>query len=447
MWCCAPFAQLSRTYNAHNFREISKCVPTFVLCKTQIFLHRFTANITSCLQACSVVFCLLWCCALFAQLSRTYNAHNFHEISKCLPTFVLRKTQTFLNRFTANITSCLQACRVVFCRLWCCAPFAQLSRTYNAHNFIEISKCLQTFVLRKTQTFLHRFTANITSCLQACRVVFCLLWCCVFFAQLSRTYNAHNFREISKCLPTFVLRKTQTFLHRLTINITSFLQACRVVFCLLWCCAPFAQLSRANNEHNFHEISKCLQTFVLRKTQTFLHRFTANITSCLQACRVVFCFLCCCALFAQLSRTYNAHNFSEISKCLPTFVLRKTQTFLHRFTANITSCLQACRVVFCLLWCCAPFAQLSRTYNAHNFRESSKCLPTFVLRKTQTFLQRFTANITSCLQACRVVICLLWCCAPFAHFSRANNEHNFQSVYPLLYYAKLKHFCTGLRQT
>ena len=345
-----------------------QCLPTFVLPKTQTFLHRFTANITSFLQACTVVFCLLWCSAPFAQLSRANNEHNFHEISKCLPTFVLRKTQTFLHRFTANITSCLQACRVVFCLWWCCAPFAQLSRTYNAHNFCEISKCLPTFVLRKTQTFLHRFTANITSCLQACRVVFCLLWCCAPFAQLSRTYNAHNFCEISKCLPTFVLRKTQTFLHRFTANITSCLQACRVVFCLLWCCAPFAQLSRANNEHNFHEISKCLQTFVLRKTQTILHKFTANITSCLQACRVVFCLLWCCAPFAQLSRANNEHNFHEISKCLQTFVLRKTQTILHKFTANITSCLQAWRVVFCLLWCCAPFAQLSRTYNAHNFR-------------------------------------------------------------------------------
>ena len=131
---------------------------------------------------------------------------------------------------------------------------------------------------------------------------------------------------------------------------------------------------------NFNEISKCLPTFVLRKTQTFLHRFMANITRCLQACRVVFCLLRCCAPFAQLSRANNAHNFRQISKCLPTFVLRKTQTFLHRFTANITRCLQACRVIFCLLRCCAPFAQLSRANNAHNFNEISKCLPTFVLR-------------------------------------------------------------------
>ena len=207
--------------------------------------------------------------------------------------------------------------------------------------------------------------------------------------------------------------------------------------CLLWCCAPFAQLSRANNAHNFNEISKCLPTFVQRKTQTFLHRFTASITRCLQACRVVFCLLWCCAPFAKISRTNNAHNFNEISKCLPNFVLRKTQTFLHRFTASITRCLQACRVVFCLLWCCAPFAEISRTNNAHNFNEISKCLPNFVLRKTQTFLHRFTANITRCLQACRFDFCLLWCCAPFAQLSRGNNAHNFvkfQIVYPLLYY-------------
>ena len=360
MWCCAPFAQLSRANNAHNFNEISKCLPTFVLRESQTFLHRFLANITKCLQACRVVFCLLWCCAPFAQLSRANNAHNFNEISKCLPTFVLRESQTFLHRFLANITKCLQACRVVFCLLWCCAPFAQLSRANNAHNFNEISKCLPTFVLRESQTFLHRFLANITKCLQACRVVFCLLWCCAPFAQLSRANNAHNFNEISKCLPTFVLRESQTFLHRFLANITKCLQACRVVFCLLWCCAPFAQLSRANNAHNFNEISKCLPTFVLRESQTFLHRFLANITKCLQACRVVFCLLWCCAPFAQLSRANNAHNFNEISKCLLTFVLRESQTFLHRFLANITKCLQACRVVFA---CCGVVHPL------HNFLE------------------------------------------------------------------------------
>ena len=166
---------------------------------------------------------------------------------QCLPTFVQRKTQTFLHRFTANITRCLQACSIVFCLLWYCAPFAQLSRANNALTFNEISKCLPTFVLRKTQTFLHRFTANITRCLQACSIVFCLLWCFAPFAQLSRANNSHNFRKISKCLPTFVLRKTQTFLHWFTANITRCLQACSIVFCLLWCCAPFAQLFRANN--------------------------------------------------------------------------------------------------------------------------------------------------------------------------------------------------------
>ena len=199
----------------------------------------------------------------FACCDVVHPLHNFlepimHIISlkfQCLPTFVLRKNQTFLHRFTAHITRCLHACRVVFCLLWCCAPVAQLSRANNAHNFIEISKCLPTFVLRKNQTFLHWFTANITRCLQACRVVFCLLWCCAPVAQLSRANNAHNFIEISKCLPTFVLRKNETFLHRFRANITSCLEACRVVFCLLWCCALFAQLSRANNAHNFIEIS------------------------------------------------------------------------------------------------------------------------------------------------------------------------------------------------
>ena len=331
--------------------------------------------------------------------------HNFLEPIRhiifikfqCLPTFVLRETQTFLHRYTANTTRCLQSCRVVFCLLWCCAPFEQLSIANKAHNFHKISKCLPTFVLRETQTFLHTFTANTTRCLQSCRVVFCLLWCCAPFAQLSRANKAHNFHQISKCLPTFVLRETQTFLHRFTANTIRCLQSCRIVFCLLWCCAPFAKLSRANKAHNFHKISKCLPTFVLRETQTFLHTFTANTTRCLQSCRVVFFLLWCCAPFAQLSRANKAHNFHKISKCLPTFVLRETQTFLHRFTANTTRCLQSCRVVFCLLWCCAPFAQLSRANKAHNFHKISKCLPTFILRETQTFLHRFTANTTRCL--------------------------------------------------
>ena len=150
------------------------------------------------------------------------------------------------------------------------------------------------------------------------------------------------------------------------------------------------------------------------------------------------------------TRTYNAHNFREISKCLPTFVLRKTQTFLHRFTANITSCLQACRVAFCLLWCCAPFAQLSRTYNAHNFREISKCLPTFVLRKTQTFLHRITANIKIVYNHVELFFACCDVVHPLHNFLEPIMNiisMKFQSVYPLLYYAKLKHFCTGLRQT
>ena len=59
--------------------------------KIKIFLHRFAANLARCLHACRVVFCLLWYCAPFAQTCRANNAHNFHEISKCLPSFVLRQ--------------------------------------------------------------------------------------------------------------------------------------------------------------------------------------------------------------------------------------------------------------------------------------------------------------------------------------------------------------------
>ena len=67
------------------------------------------------------------------------------------------------------------------------------------------------------------------------------------------------------------------------------------------------------------------------------------------------------------AQVYGKHN-----KLFNTFVLRKTQTFLHRFTASITICLQAGRVVFCWLWCCAPFAQLYTANNAHNLKENLK---------------------------------------------------------------------------
>ena len=43
------------------------------------------------------------------------------------------------------------------------------------------------------------------------------------------------------------------------------------------------------------------------------------------------------------------HIISMKFQCLPTFVLRQNSTFLHRFAANLARCLQACRVVFCLL--------------------------------------------------------------------------------------------------
>ena len=43
------------------------------------------------------------------------------------------------------------------------------------------------------------------------------------------------------------------------------------------------------------------------------------------------------------------HIISMKFQCLPTFVLRQNSTFLHRFAANLARCLQACRVVVCLL--------------------------------------------------------------------------------------------------
>ena len=237
----------------------------------------------------------------------------------------------------------------------------------------------------------------------------CLLWCCAPFAQLSRANNAHNFCKISKCLPTFVLRKIQPFLHRFTANITRCLQACRVVICLLWWCAPYAQLYRANNAHNFRKNLKCLPTFVLRNIQTFLHRFTANITRCLQACRVVFA---CCGVLHPL------HNFLDTIMHIISLKFQSVYPLLYyaKFNLFCTGLQQTYQGVYkhveLFFACCGVVHPL------HNFLKpimslKFQCLPTFVLRKIQPFLRRFTANITRCLQACRVVICLLWCCAPF----------------------------------
>ena len=88
--------------------------PLLYFGKIKIFLHRFAANLARCLHACRVVFCLLWCCAPSAQSCRANNAHNFNEISKCLPSFVLWQNLTFLHRFAANLARCLHVCRVVF---------------------------------------------------------------------------------------------------------------------------------------------------------------------------------------------------------------------------------------------------------------------------------------------------------------------------------------------
>ena len=98
----------------------------------------------------------------------------------------------------------------------------------------------------------------------------------------------------------------------------------------MWCCATFAQLSRANNAHNFNEISKCLPTFVLRKTQTFLHRFTANITKCLQACRIVFFFV---TQTLQVQKAVCVHykEFVFCVLCLLTHILYYNVHKLFKF--------------------------------------------------------------------------------------------------------------------
>ena len=62
-------------------------------------------------------------------------------------------------------------------------------------------------------------------------------------------------------------------------------------------------------------------------------------------------FFACCVVVHPLHKLLEQtmHIISMKFQCLPTFVLRQNSTFLHRFEANLARCLQACRVVFCLL--------------------------------------------------------------------------------------------------
>ena len=62
-------------------------------------------------------------------------------------------------------------------------------------------------------------------------------------------------------------------------------------------------------------------------------------------------FFACCVVVHPLHKLLEQtmHIISMKFQCLPTFVLHQNSTFLHRFAANLTMCLQACRVVFCLL--------------------------------------------------------------------------------------------------
>ena len=59
----------------------------------------------------------------------------------------------------------------------------------------------------------------------------------------------------------------------------------------------------------------------------------------------------CCDVVHPLHKLLEPkmHTISMKFQCLPTFELRQNSTFLHRFAANLARCLQACRVVFCLL--------------------------------------------------------------------------------------------------
>ena len=58
------------------------------------------------------------------------------------------------------------------------------------------------------------------------------------------------------------------------------------------------------------------------------------------------------------------HIISMKFQCLPSLYYGKIKLFC---TGLRQGCLHACRVVFCLLWCCASFAQTCRANNAHNF--------------------------------------------------------------------------------
>ena len=62
-------------------------------------------------------------------------------------------------------------------------------------------------------------------------------------------------------------------------------------------------------------------------------------------------FFACCDVVHPLHKLLEPimHIISMKFQYLHTFVLRQNSTYLHRFATNLARCLQACRVVFCLL--------------------------------------------------------------------------------------------------
>ena len=175
------------------------------------------------------------------------------------------------------------------------------------HNFPEPIKHIISMKFQSVYPFLyyakllHRFTANITKCLQACRVglrqtlhnVYKLAE--LFFASCDVVQPMHNFPEPIMHIISMKFQCVYPLLYyaKLKPFCTGLRQTYQNVYKLVE--LFFASCDVMQPLHNFLEPIMHIISMKFQSVYSFLyytkllHRFTANITKCLQACRVVFC--------------------------------------------------------------------------------------------------------------------------------------------------------------
>ena len=179
----------------------------------------------------------------------------------------------------------------------------------------------------------------------------------LFFAWCDVVHPLHNFLEPIRHIISIKFQSVYPLLNyaKLTIFFTGIRQTQQGVYNHVELFFVFCDV--VHPFHNFlepirHIISIKFQSDYQPLYNAKLKLFCTGIRQTQQGVyNHVELFFTCCDVVHPL------HKFLEsimciISlkfQCLATFVLHKIHTFLHRFTAYITRCLQACRVVFCLL--------------------------------------------------------------------------------------------------